>query len=80
MHPIITSTFRIAIPFWRNAPQRHMAWLLALVAVAASSTGLNAWLNHLNKAFYDALQNLDARAFNESVLLFLRWSVCGWRP
>jgi putative ATP-binding cassette transporter len=26
-----------------------------LVALAATSTGLNAWLNHLNKAFYDAL-------------------------
>ena len=72
MHPIITSTFRLAVPFWRDAPQRHAAWLLALVlvALAATSTGLNAWLNHLNKAFYDALQNLDAKAFNESVLLF----------
>ena len=50
MHPIITSTFRLAAPFWRDAPQRHAAWLLALVlvALAASSTGLNAWLNHLN--------------------------------
>jgi putative ATP-binding cassette transporter len=26
-----------------------------LVALAATGTGLNAWLNHLNKAFYDAL-------------------------
>jgi hypothetical protein len=50
VHPIITSTFRLAVPFWRDAPQRHAAWLLALVlvALAASSTGLNAWLNHLN--------------------------------
>jgi len=72
MISVFKSTFRLAAPFWRDGPQRYAGWLLALVLVflVALSTGLNVWLNELNKAFFDALQNLNAPAFNESVTRF----------
>jgi putative ATP-binding cassette transporter len=49
-----------------------MAWALALaiIVLAVAFTGLNLWLTQLNKAFYDALQALDAPAFYDSVTRF----------
>ncbi len=72
MMPILTSTFRLSAPFWRDSPGRHLYGLLALVMVAlvAASTGLNVWLNQLQKTFFDALQALDAPGFNHAIALF----------
>jgi putative ATP-binding cassette transporter len=72
MFSIIKSIVRLAAPYWWDAPQRRTGWFLALaiVALAGSFTGLNLWLNQLNKAFFDALQNMDAKTFNETVMLF----------
>lgn len=72
MIAILKHTFRLAAPFWREAPGRHRYWLLALILIAlvAAATGLNVWLNELQKAFYDALQKLDAPGFNRSITLF----------
>lgn len=72
MTTITGNTFRLAAPFWRHASNRRTGWLLAavLILLVAASTGLNVWLNDLNKAFYDALQTLNAPAFNRSVTQF----------
>jgi len=72
MKTITGNTFRLAAPFWRDASNRKTGWILAavLILLVAASTGLNVWLNDLNKAFYDALQNLNAPAFNQSVTQF----------
>jgi len=72
MRTITGNTFRLATPFWRHSSGRKTAWLLGavLIALVAASTGLNVWLNDLNKAFYDALQTLNAPAFNQSVTQF----------
>jgi len=72
MKTITGNTFRLAAPFWRHSSSRKIGWLLAaiLILLVAASTGLNVWLNDLNKAFYDALQNLNAPAFNQSVTQF----------
>jgi vitamin B12/bleomycin/antimicrobial peptide transport system ATP-binding/permease protein len=72
MKTITGNTFRLAVPFWRDSSNRKTGWLLAalLIVLVAASTGLNVWLNELNKAFYDALQNLNAPAFNQSVTQF----------
>ena len=72
MTTITGNTFRLAAPFWRHSSSRKTGWLLAavLIILVAASTGLNFWLNELNKAFYDALQNLNAPAFNQSVTHF----------
>jgi vitamin B12/bleomycin/antimicrobial peptide transport system ATP-binding/permease protein len=72
MTTITGNTFRLAAPFWRDSAVRRTGWLLAaiLVLLVAASTGLNVWLNNLNKAFYDALQNLNAPAFYQSVTYF----------
>ncbi len=72
MFPILKSTIRLAAPFWADGAKRHAGWLLAfvLLALVAAATWLNVRINQLNKAFYDALQNMDAPAFNQSVLLF----------
>ena len=72
MKTITGNTFRLAAPFWRDAANRKTGWILAavLILLVAASTGLNVWLNDLNKAFYDALQNLNAPAFNQSVTQF----------
>ena len=42
----------------------------ALLVLVVTYSGLNLWLNKINKAFYDALQNLDAPAFNQSITMF----------
>lgn len=72
MIAILRHTFHLAAPFWRDAPGRHLYWLLALVLVVlvAASTALNVELNQMQKAFYDALQTLNAPAFNRSITLF----------
>jgi vitamin B12/bleomycin/antimicrobial peptide transport system ATP-binding/permease protein len=72
MNSIALATFRLAAPFWLTSAHRRVGWLLAvaLIGLVTISTGLNVWVNKLNKAFYDALQNLDAAAFNESVMMF----------
>lgn len=65
MKTITGNTFHLAAPFWRESAGRKTGWLLAaaLVLLVVASTSLNVWLNNLNKAFYDALQNLNAPAF-----------------
>jgi vitamin B12/bleomycin/antimicrobial peptide transport system ATP-binding/permease protein len=72
MFSILKNILRLAAPFWRHSSQRHVGWLLALVIalLVAASTWLNVRVNQVNKAFYDALQNLNAPAFNQSVLQF----------
>ena len=72
MTTITGNTFRLAAPFWRHSSGRRFGWLLAviLVLLVAASTGLNVWINDLNKAFYDALQTLNAPAFNRSITYF----------
>jgi putative ATP-binding cassette transporter len=72
MNSITGNTFRLAAPFWLKSSKRQAGWLLgaALVVLVAAYSGLNLWLNKVNKAFYDALQNLDAPAFNQSVTMF----------
>lgn len=72
MATITASTFRLCAPFWLHDARRGRAWTLALVLIAlvVAVTALNLWLNQLNKEFFDALQKLDAPAFNHSVLLF----------
>lgn len=71
MSSITGNTFRLAAPFWRHSAARHTAWWLALllVVLVAAVTGFSLWINELNKAFYDALQKLDADAFYRSVTL-----------
>lgn len=72
MTSLTLNTFRLAAPFWLKSSQRGSAWLIgaALTILVAVYSGLNLWLNKVNKAFYDALQNLDAPGFNQSVTLF----------
>ena len=72
MSSITLATFRLAAPFWLASQRRKMEWLLGLAVVALTTvyTGLNLWLNNINKAFYDALQALDAPGFNQSVMQF----------
>lgn len=72
MKTITGNTFHLAAPFWRESAGRKTGWLLAaaLVLLVVASTSLNVWLNNLNKAFYDALQNLNAPAFYQSVTYF----------
>lgn len=72
MTRVTQTAFRLAAPYWTDPAQRRMAWglALAIIALAIAFTGLNLWLNELNKAFYDALQALDAPAFYASVTRF----------
>jgi len=72
MKTVTASTFRMALPFWLHSGVRRKAWVLgaALIALVVAGTALNLWLNELNKAFFDALQKLDAPAFNHSITLF----------
>ncbi len=66
------TAFRLAAPYWTDHGQRRTAWALALaiVTLAIGFIGLNLWLTQLNKAFYDALQTLNAPAFYDAVKLF----------
>lgn len=72
MTHVTRTAFSLAAPYWTDPAQRRMAWTLALaiVLLAAMFTGLNLWLNQLNKAFYDALQALDATAFHSAITRF----------
>lgn len=72
MTSITTVTFQLATPFWRKSPNRKTLWLigLAILALVTIYSGLNLWLNEINKAFYDALQKLDTPGFNQSITQF----------
>jgi putative ATP-binding cassette transporter len=66
-------TFGLGTPFWLHSANRKSAWLLlaVLVGLVAAYTGLLAWNTQLQKGFYDALQQRNAEAFyNNIVLLF----------
>jgi hypothetical protein len=62
----------LAKPYWTDPVERRLAWVLALIilALAVAFTELNLWLNELNKSFYDALQNMNAPAFQSSMARF----------
>lgn len=72
MTPVTQTALGLAKPYWTDPTQRRMAWGLALgiIALAVAFTGLNLWLTEINKAFYDALQTLNAAAFYSAVTLF----------
>jgi putative ATP-binding cassette transporter len=72
MTRVTQTALRLATPYWTDPAQRRTAWVLALaiIALALGFIGLNLWLTQLNKAFYDALQALDAPAFNAAVMRF----------
>jgi putative ATP-binding cassette transporter len=82
MNSLTINTFRLAAPFWLGSARRRTEWMLAaaLLALVVTYSGLNLWLNKINKAFYDALQNLDAPAFNQSVTMFSSWWGFWWWP
>lgn len=69
---ITKTTFQLAAAFWLGPQRRTMQWLLGLLLVGLATiyTGLNLWLNNINKAFYDALQRLDAAGFHQSIMQF----------
>lgn len=64
-------TFGLGAPFWLHSAHRKSAWLLlaALVALVAAYTGLLAWNTQLQKGFYDALQQRNAEAFYDNIIL-----------
>jgi putative ATP-binding cassette transporter len=72
MTGVTRNALRLATPYWTDPAQRRMAWALALViiALAVAFTALNLWLNELNKAFYDALQALNAPNFYAAITRF----------
>jgi vitamin B12/bleomycin/antimicrobial peptide transport system ATP-binding/permease protein len=72
MSSITAKTFMLAAPHWLRSPDRRVSWLLgtALVLLVVLTTAFGYWLNLLQKAFYDALAQRDAAAFNTSIGLF----------
>mgnify|MGYP002146855535 FL=1 len=72
MPRITSAALSLAKPYWTDPVERRLAWVLALIilALAVAFTELNLWLNELNKSFYDALQNMNAPAFQSSMAHF----------
>ncbi|MBN8284360.1 ABC transporter ATP-binding protein/permease [Zoogloea sp.] len=72
MIPVTQTALGLAKPYWTDPAQRRIAWglALAIIVLAVAFTGLNLWLTEINKAFYDALQTLNAAAFYSAVTLF----------
>ncbi len=73
MSSITSRTFKLAAPYWLRSPERRTAWLLAamLVASVVLITSLNLALTELQKVFFDALQQRDAKAFGTSITQFM---------
>lgn len=71
MNTSTANTFKLASPFWVKSDHRRTNWMIAIVLVALvlATSAINLWINTLNKAFYDALQTLNAEAFNHSVAM-----------
>jgi putative ATP-binding cassette transporter len=71
MNTITANTFRLANAFWLKSNHRRANWITAIVLVAlvVATSAINLWINTLNKAFYDALQTLNATDFNHSVAM-----------
>jgi len=71
MNTITANTFKLATPFWLKSDHRIANWIttIVLVALVVATSGINLWINTLNKAFYDALQTLNNVAFYHSVAM-----------
>ncbi len=75
--PLLRDAWRLARPYFASE-EKYRAWLLlaAVVGLTLGLVGMDVVLSFWNRAFYDALQAKDARAFMD---LLLTWQIAdGW--
>jgi putative ATP-binding cassette transporter len=78
----LKDAYRLSKPYFAHSDEKWSAWalLIAIIILNLSIVGMSVVLNFWHRAFYNALQAKDWRAFLELLFIYRRTATGGFLP